>query len=121
MPDDNYVELREGYVYARLPKGMPSSVTVDVAKSAVAMCAERNVFKLMTNIRDFAENPPPTMELFSLVVSVSRIWNTAIKLAVVDPAKWLKLDTFGGTVARNRGINFSHFTSEEDALKWLLA
>ncbi len=121
MPDDAYVELRDGYVYVHPPKGMPSWVSLHAVKSAVALCGEQQLFRVLGDIGDFAQQPPSTMDLFSLIVNISTVWDHRIKTAILDPSGWLKADRFAETVARNRGLEFSTFATEAEALNWLLA
>jgi len=120
MPDNEYVQLRDGYVYLRLPKGQPVSVVLNAIKAAVTLCVEQQCFKLLENVKDFAEDPRTTMQMFTLVSDVGAIWDRRIRMAVVDPDGWLKADNFPETVARNRGIPFTIFTNDDEAIKWLL-
>src|SRR5258705_517766 len=121
LPGSEYVEQREGYVYRRLPKDKPIWVTANASNAAVALCRELKLFKVVVNAEAIAEKPPSANELFRLVTQVVGFVDFRLKIVIVDSLGWLNKDNFVVTVAKNRGLRFSIFLDEAEAVTWLLS
>lgn len=119
MPEIDLVTLRDGYVYMRPPKGLPASGILRDIAQATELCLQHSTFKLLINATEVTQQPPHMGEIFWLVVEASKFWDRRIRTAVVDPAHWLKHETFTEIVARNRGLLFSDFLTEAEAIQWL--
>ena len=88
--------------------------------SAIAFAREQNVPKLLavtTGLSGFA--PPNTVERYEFASQFAAVAAGAVRLALVAKPEMIDPETFGVTVANNRGLISKVFTSEADALAWL--
>ncbi|MGZ6971315.1 MAG: hypothetical protein ACXVID_06605 [Thermoanaerobaculia bacterium] len=93
----------------------------EVLSQAVVYCRENAIRRLLidtTKLTGFG--PIGTAERFAIGETLARAAMAAVKLAMVVRPELLDPALFGITVARNRGLFSNAFTSESEALKWLL-
>lgn len=121
MDVPEHFEIGEGHALHR-PRGNVSfQEALELLSEAVVYCRENGIQRLLidtTKLTGFGA--PGTVERFSLGERLARDARAAVKVAMVGRPEVLDPSRFGITVARNRGLFSSAFSSESEALKWLL-
>ena len=112
--------IGEGYAIHR-PEGHVSfREGLDVLSRAVVY-RQNGIRRLLidtTKLTGFGE--PGTAERFSIGEWLARDARAAVKVAMVARPELLDPARFAVTVARNRGLFTKGFSSESEALAWLL-
>ncbi len=88
---------------------------------AVLRCRGRRIQKLLIDTRELAGfKPPGATEQFALAERIAADAKSLVTIAHLASPDWIKLGKFGLVVAKNRGLDAMNFSSEAEALKWLL-
>lgn len=97
---------------------MPEAI--QLGREAIRLAAEHDALKFMMVATGLTGLPvPTTWERFALAEEWAGVAR-GVKVAVVCPRELIDPARFGVTVARNRGMTFDVFTTEPEALAWLL-
>ena len=115
------LELLEGYARHRPTGEVRFRPAVEGAGRIVAWCREHGIEKLLldsSGLTGFA-NPGPE-ERFLFGEALARAAQGQVKIAIVTRPEIMDAEKFGITVARNRGLFAEGFTSEAEAVAWLL-
>ena len=116
-----HFEIGEGHAIHR-PEGHVSFHEAgELLSQAIVYCRENGIRRLLidtTKLTGFGAIG--TAERFAIGETLSRAAMAAVKVAMVVRPELLDPELFGVTVARNRGLFTSAFSSEPEALKWLL-
>ncbi|HWX24355.1 MAG TPA: hypothetical protein VN083_04905 [Vicinamibacteria bacterium] len=116
-----HFELHEGYATFR-PEG---STTVPGFLSLVAQamkaCLESGVTRLLVDARNVSHLPLAAVEWFQVGSGLAAFWDRDIKLVMVGRPDQIDPERFGVSVAENRGLRYSVYESEAEALAHLLA
>lgn len=120
MTTTDTLEVRSNHIYFYPANRQNLNDYIPLIKQIIALSAQSNTYALLANVSAVAQKPPTTGAVFSFLVSLMTFWNRQIRVAVVDSFGWLQLDSFPLTVAMNRGMQVVLFSSEEEALHWLV-
>ena len=103
------------------PHGLCTLVEgVELVKSAIAICRERHIAKLLFNARGLRGVPIPSLvDRFLMVEEWASAANNMVTVAVVVHAEYIHPEKFGVVLANELGLTCDMHTSEEEALRWL--
>ena len=114
-------EIGDGHATHR-PEGHASfQEALELASQAVVYCRENGIRRLLidtTKLTGFGTLG--TAERFTVGERLASDARAAVKVALLARPEVLDPNRFGTTVARNRGLFSSSFSSESEAWKWLL-
>lgn len=116
-----HFETGESHATLR-PEGQRSfEETLDLGSRAVIYCRENGIRKLLIDLtKATGLGLPGTIERFAVGERLAYDAQSAVKVAFVAGPEVLDPSRFAVLVARNRGLFTSAFTSEAEALEWLL-
>ena len=114
-------ESRNG-VFTYRPRGKYSLVeAVDLVSAAIAACRHRGVDKLLIDVTGIEELPIPTLvDRFLMVEDWAQAAKGMVVTVMVAPAKYIHPRKFGVKVALTMGLTCDVYSSEKEALEWLL-
>ena len=120
MPE--HLEVREGFCHFS-PRGESSLVeAVAHITSAFAYCRAHRKAKLLVNLTGLVGVAIPSLvDRFLMIEEWAFESKGTVVAAVVAHAEYIHPRKFGVRVAADFGLVVDIFTSEEDALKWLLS
>ena len=122
MNKPEHFEMAEGYASYRPDGEISLQKAIDWVSTAITFAVDQRITKLLvdsTKLTGFG--PPLTWERFRLGERLAyAAKGAAIKVVLVARPEMVDPERFGMTVARNRGLLANVFTSEADALAWLL-
>ena len=116
-----YFENLAGYARFR-PEGSPSPQdALMMSVAAITFAREQQISHLLVDItRLTGITPPTTLERYTAASAFAQAARGTVKVAVLVPAETVDPERFAVTVANNRGMNVNVFTSDAEALRWLL-
>lgn len=121
MTAPEFFEIRQGYAYYR-PVGQ---VSLDQATGllvrALEYAMEQNIAKLLVNAAYLSMPFPTLSDRYFAVREWARVAGGCVRLSIVLAPEIIDPEGFGAVVAKNAGLAANLFTSEPEALKWLLA
>jgi len=120
MRRPEHFEIDRDCAFFRPAGNVSLQQAVQMLACAIAFAREQEVPKLLavtTGLTGFA--PPNTLERYEFATQFAAIAGGAVRLALVAKPEMIDPQTFGLTVANNRGLISNVFTSEADALAWL--
>jgi hypothetical protein len=122
METPAHLESEDGYVSYR-PIGVVSlKEGVDLISGAIAYCAEKKSSRLLVSVTGLTGyHMPQTMDRYSMGVQFAEASKFGLRVALVAPLEVIDPQRFGMTVAQNRGLDVNVFSSEPEALAWLLS
>jgi len=117
-----HLEVIEGICQFR-PRGECSLVeAVDLINRAIAYCRDQRVAKLLVNGTALVGvSVPSLVDRFLMVEEWAQKANGMVIVVLVIPAEYIHPEKFGVKVAADFGLISDVYTSETDALKWLLS
>ena len=111
----------QGFAVHRPRATMSFRQAVEGAGQIVAFCRENGIGRLLLDTTGLSGyGHPSTEDRFLFGEVVARAGQAAVKIAVLTVPAIMDAEQFGVTVARNRGLLMAGFTSETEALAWLL-
>ena len=116
-----HFEIGEGHAVHRPEGNVSFQEALDLLSRAVIYCRENGIRRLLvdtTKLTGFG--PLETAERFAIGERLASDARAAVKVALVARPEVLDPSRFGMTVARNRGLFASSFSSESEAWTWLL-
>ncbi len=121
MDTPQYFTLADGYACYR-PVGQVSlQQGISLVSLAITYAREQKITRLLVDTLGLTGfEPPNTLERFMLGGQFARAAQGAVKVAMIARTELIDPKKFGLTVARNRGLIGDVFTSEAEALAWLL-
>ena len=116
------MEILEGYCRYR-PRGEVSLVeAVGLVTRAIAFCRDQKIPKLLVDITELGQFSTPTLvDRYLMAEEWAQESRGAVTMALVARPEHIHPERFGVKVASDRGLRGNVFTSERDALEWLLA
>ncbi len=119
MPE--HLAVIEGICQFR-PRGECSLVeAVDLINSAIAYCRDQRVAKLLVNGTGLVGVPVPSLiDRFLMVEEWAQKAKGMVVVVLVIQAEYIHPEKFGVKVAADFGLMADVYTSETDALEWLL-
>ena len=117
-----HLEVVEGICQFR-PRGESSLVeAVDLINSAIAYCRDRRIGKLLVDGTGLVGVPVPSLvDRFLMVEQWAQEARSMVIVALVVHAEYIHPEKFGVRVAADFGLISDVYTSETDALRWLLS
>jgi len=115
-------ELIDGY--ARFAPVQETSLhdAINLVSSAITYAREQAIKKLFVDVTGLTGfSPPTTLERFTLAGEFARAAQSAVKVVLLAKPEMIDPNRFGRTVAANRGLDTNIFSTEAEALAWLLA
>lgn len=105
------------------PRGDCSLVeAVDLINRAIAYCRDQRVSKLLVNGTGLVGVPIPSLiDRFLMVEEWAQKAKSMVVVVLVIQAEYIHPERFGVKVAADFGLVADVYTSETDALKWLLS
>lgn len=95
---------------------------IEMVREAIAFTREQQIPRLLINTTQLTGyGTLGTLERFQVAETWAKEASSAIIVAIVAREDQIDPNRFGLTVARNRGLHGEVFTSETEALVWLLA
>lgn len=113
-------ELAGEYAVFRPSGEVTLHQVAEMIASALTLAREHRVSKLLvdtTGLTGFQS--PGVIDRFYLIREWAKAADGVVRMALVASPRFIDLEKFGVTVARNIGFYADVFTSEEEALKWL--
>jgi hypothetical protein len=121
MQVPEYLTIEDGY--ARFCPAVEVSLQEAVAlvDGAIDFCRAAKISKLVVDIRQLTGFGPPVIsERFWMVRGWAKRSRGAVTIAMVAPEEFIDPEKIGITMARNVGLLADVFTSDSEALDWLL-
>jgi hypothetical protein len=113
-------QLNESYAVFR-PEGPTDIVAfVELLKKAMKACQEHGAKRILVDITLLSHKALSTVDRFNFATGLAAFWDRGIRVALVGRADQVDPERFGALVARNRGLEAPVFTTESEALEWLL-
>lgn len=121
MDTPEHFELADGFGCFR-PRGEVSlQHAINLVSMAITYAREQHIKLLLVDVTHLTGfGRPNTIELFTLGGQFARAAQGMVKVAFIAKPEWIDPKRFGLTVARNRGLIGEVFTTEPEALAWLL-
>ena len=116
-----YFSIETGYAAFR-PKGQFTfNQAVKAVDKAVAFCRDNDIRGLLVDITGMTGFPPPTTsERFHFATEWASTAGGSVILSMIAPPEMIDHEKIGITVAANRGLTTEVFTTESDAINWLV-
>lgn len=119
-PPENF-ELLEGYACFRPAGTVSLTVAVELVSQAIAHTRQHQIPKLLADSTGLIGFPPPgTVERYFLIHDWAAQAQGRVKFALIARPEMVDPERFGEMVAANVGLRGRVFTSEAEALAWLL-
>ena len=113
-------EMYQGYAVIRPTGEVSFNAAVEFVSRSLVSARSRQVRNLLVDTTRLSGFPSPdTVQRFFMAVEWAAVSN-GVRLAVVARAELIDHERFGVTVARNRGLHSNVFSSETEAIEWLL-
>lgn len=116
------MEILEGYCRFH-PRGEASLVeAVALVTTAIAFCRDQKLPKLLVNVTGLTQLSTPTLvDRYLMAEEWAREARGIVVVAMVAAPELIHPERFGVKVAADRGLRADIFTSEREAIEWLLA
>ena len=115
------LHFAEGHAIYRLVGELTLPAAVAAVAEAIDLCDQRQVKRLLVDGTALTGVPSPSMiDRYEIVTQWASVAKGRVKIAFVPRPEMLDPTKFGITVASNRGLQINAFTSEAEALTWLL-
>lgn len=115
-------EMKAGYASFRPVAKTTLAEAIELVYRAILFSREQQIKRLFvdtTNLTGFG--PPKIFERFFLGERLAAAAQGRLKLAMLARPEMIHPEHFGVLVARNRGLYADVFSSEAEALEWLLS
>jgi hypothetical protein len=110
----------EGYAICRIVGELALQAAVGTVAQAIELCHRHQLKRLLIDGTALTGvESPSVIDCYEIVTQWAMIAN-GIKIAFATRSEMLAPTDFGITVAANRGLQINAFTSEAEALAWLL-
>jgi hypothetical protein len=127
MPQEVYIEIpenleiMEGFAHFS-PCGQVSlEEGIALVSHAIGFCYERNIPKLLVDTTQLIGfPPPPIVERYWMAQDWAQKAKGRVTLSMVLKPEFIDAEKFGVIAAGNAGLRMDVFTSESEALEWLL-
>ena len=116
------LEFKPGYASFRPVGKVSFAKAVHMGGDAIKLACRLGAERLLIDISELKGfEPPTTVPRFYLMELLAAVAVPPIKIALVCPPEFIREDRYGVMIARHRGLVCEAFTSESEALEWLLA
>ena len=111
----------DGYCCYRLSGHGPLEQAASKVIEVITFCREQRMRNLLIDTTGWTGHTSPgTLERYNVAQAFAEAARSQVKMAMVVRPEMMDPDKFEVTVARNRGLFGNVFSSEKDALAWLL-
>ena len=93
---------------------------LELLKKTMTACQESRLTRVLVDITRLTHKPFTTIDRFQFASGLAASWDRGIKLAIAGREDQVDQEGFGVLVAKNRGLYVGVYTSEGEALTWLL-
>jgi hypothetical protein len=114
------VHAAEGYAVYRIVGELALQGAVDAVTQAIELCHRHQLKRLLIDGTALTQVQSPSMAERYEIVTQWALIAKGIKIAFATSPEMLDPTEFGITVAANRGLQIHGFTSEAEAVAWLL-
>src|SRR5262245_48007187 len=116
-----FFKIVEGHAVFRPSGKVPLREAAALITAAIRVARDKAIRQLLIVTSGWTELPSPSVsERYEFAKEWAEAAESSIRIAVVARPELIDHEKFGVTVARNRGLIADVFTSEEEALAWLL-
>jgi len=121
MSPPDHFEIVGDYAHFRPVGEVTFPEALALMRGAITHARECGIRKLLAASTGLTGYPPPnTLERFQLGKECAEAARGAVAVALITKAEMIDPRRFGVTVARNRSMVVDVFTTEAEALAWLL-
>jgi hypothetical protein len=122
MQIEQHLEVLDGYCRFH-PRGAVTLVeAVALVTGAIVFCRDKKIPKLLVDVTGLTEFATPSLvDRYLMVEEWAREAGGTVSLAMVAAPELIHPEKFGVKVAADHGLRGDVFTSEREALEWLLA
>ena len=111
--------IHQGYASIELTNLKAVDFVVAQLLDASQECQRHDIVRLAVYVPRVSSPEMSTLHVFQIITALVPQWNRRLHVAVILSFKPGQLEEFALLVARNRGINISMFSNENEALAWL--
>ena len=114
-------QIAEGFAIYRPTGDVSLQEAISLVSQAITFARDSQISRLLvdsTKLTGFG--PLGTVDRYMIGEQLAHAARSSLRLAMVARAELIDPQRFGVTVARNRGLDNDVFTSEAEALAWLL-
>lgn len=120
MTAPEFFETRKDYAYYR-PMGRASlEHATGLMIRALEYAMEQKIEKLLVNAANLNMPLPTLSDRYFAVREWAKVAGGCVRLSIVLAPEIIDPEKFGALVAKNAGLTANVFTSEPEALEWLL-
>lgn len=117
----NFQTLKSHAAY-RPAGSMTLTEAIELVRQGIAFARDQEISRLLINTTDITGyGDLGTLERFQIADAWAKEANLSVIIALTARPDQIDPNRFGIAVARNRGLHSEIFTSENEALAWLLA
>jgi hypothetical protein len=122
MDVSEQLEVTKFYCRLRPPDTESTVEAVEHVARAIAFCRERQIPKLLVDWSSLTRVALPTLvDRFLMVEDWAQAAKGAVVVALITPPELIHPQKFGAKVAAELGLRVDGFSSEREAVVWLLA
>jgi len=115
------LDVRDGIGWFDLPSECSLVEASELIRNAIGRCRERGVDKLLIDGRALVRMSVPSLvDRFLMAEEWAQAAKRKVVVALVLDARYVHPEKFGIRVATDLGLTVDVYTSESDALAWLL-
>jgi hypothetical protein len=116
-----YLMIEDGFARFCPAAEVSLQEAISLVGDAIEFCRADEIVKLLVDIRQLTGFPPPTIgQRFWFIREWAERSGGAVIIAMVARPEFIDPEKIGITIARNAGLLSDVFTSETEALDWLL-
>jgi hypothetical protein len=116
-----HLSLKESYAVYRPTAEVTLAEAVEMVDRAIGYCRENEIAGMLLDITGLSGfGSPSVFDRFSFVRQWAETGAGHVAVSMIAPAAMIDSDKIGITIAMNRGLESDVFTSESEAVEWLL-
>ena len=117
----DHIEFGPDYAAIRVPAPMPLQEMVRMVSAGITHARQRHVHRLLIDSRSADGTPrATTTERYYFATEWANASGGTMRIAVLATPEQIDPDKIGVVVARNLGVDANIFSSEQEAIFWLL-
>jgi hypothetical protein len=115
------LEVTNGYCRLHIHAGVPLVEMVETVTHVITVSRDKNISKLLVDVTHLAGVVALTLvDRFLMVEEWAHKANGLVAVAIVAKPEHINPERFGAKLAADLGLRGDIFTSEHEALAWLL-
>ena len=121
MNTPKHLEVMDGFARLAPCGNIPLVETVDLVTTAIAFCRARAIRRLLVDSTGLVGFTPPDLaDRYWMVQDWAHEARGQVAIALIANAEHIDPNRFGVVAAADAGLVLDVFTTESDALGWLL-